>query len=103
MILNTFRCIEEGYALVARSSRSTKLNSEYEELVLESVFRVETRLVESIFRLGASTAKYLRLTAELEREHMRDFISTAHPNQILMLWSEWQRQSVTFDNSESWK
>ena len=49
--------------------RLATLDSEYEELVVESEFRLGTKDVESILQLGTSTVKYLRLTAELEREH----------------------------------
>ena len=49
--------------------RLAKLDPEYEELVLESEHRMETVLVESLLRLGASTVKYLRLTAKFKCEY----------------------------------
>ena len=58
-----------GHCCAEFFGRLAALDMEYEELVVESESCVETELVESILRLGASTVKYLRLTAELEREH----------------------------------
>ena len=49
--------------------RLAKLDPEYEELILDSGFRMNAELVERVFRLGASTIRCLRLTAKLEREH----------------------------------
>ena len=61
--------------------RFAKLDLEYEELVIDTplfIFK-ETEFVESALRVGASTVKFLRLTAELECEYPSPapFIETA--------------------------
>ena len=56
--------------------RLAKLDPEYEELVLES--RMETKLLESVLRLGVNTVRYLRLAAEFECEHPHETPSSLH-------------------------
>ena len=56
-------------------NRFAKLDLEYEELALEPPFTVKTSLLGSILQLGASTVKYLRLTAELERGYPYNTVS----------------------------
>ena len=53
-------------------NRLAGLDLEHEELALEPPFNVDTRLLESILQLGASTVKYLRLTAQFQREQPYD-------------------------------
>ena len=48
-------------------SRLAELDLEYEELIIETY--MEAELLETVLQLGASTVKYLRLTAEIEGEY----------------------------------
>ena len=63
-----------------------KLNPEYEKLVLVSRFHVGSRLIESLFWLSASTVKYLRLTAELEREYPHE--TSALLTKVTNAWND---------------
>ena len=63
-------CFEDDY--VEFFDRLAKLDPQYEELVIGSEFSsdIGTELAESLYQIGANTVKYLRLTADLEREHL---------------------------------
>ena len=58
------------------ADRLVKLDPKYDELVIKSILRVETAVVESVLRLSPSTVKYLCLAVEFRRKHSRCILSS---------------------------
>ena len=78
-----------------------KLDPEYDELVIESVFAVDTEALERVLQSSADTIKYLRLMTPLQRKHFYTLFSPCFLTQRLASQAE-QPLLVSFRNCESW-
>ena len=62
----------------AFAERLAELNLQYDALVIESSFTMIEWTLERVIQVSASTIKYLRLAAPLQREHPRSILLSLH-------------------------